>query len=67
MLERFPFLYATEACAEFGATGQEPCEEYVFSGYPAAKELGMRVFLVVIDETDEARSALRYAARRAGA
>lgn len=27
----------------------------------------MRVFLVVIDETDEARSALRYAARRAGA
>lgn len=26
----------------------------------------MRVFLVVIDETDEARSALRYAARRAG-
>ena len=27
----------------------------------------MRVFLVVIDETDEARSALRFAARRAGA
>ena len=27
----------------------------------------MRVFLVVIDETDEARSALRYAARRAAA
>ena len=27
----------------------------------------MRVFLVVIDDTDEARSALRYAARRAGA
>lgn len=27
----------------------------------------MRVFVVVIDETDEARSALRFAARRAGA
>lgn len=27
----------------------------------------MRVFLVVIDETDEARSALRFAARRAAA
>ncbi len=27
----------------------------------------MRVYLVVIDETDEARSALRFAARRAGA
>ncbi|RGP40575.1 hypothetical protein BPTFM16_00860 [Altererythrobacter insulae] len=27
----------------------------------------MRVFLVIIDETDEARSALRFAARRAGA
>ena len=27
----------------------------------------MRDFLVVIDETDEARSALRFAARRAGA
>ena len=27
----------------------------------------MRVFLVVIDESDEARSALRFAARRAGA
>lgn len=27
----------------------------------------MRVFLVVIDDTDEARSALRFAARRAGA
>lgn len=27
----------------------------------------MRVFLLVIDETDEARSALRFAARRAGA